>query len=354
MTATLDFKITKTQASRLSQVDFDNLPFGTIFSDHMFTADYQQGKWQNPQIIPFGDLSLSPATSALHYGQAFFEGMKGFRQVNGKVAVFRPWKNHARFNKSANRMCMPTIPEELFLESLKELINLDRDWVPHNDNQSLYIRPVMFATEPHLGVHPSESYKYILMTCPIGAYFNKNLKVKIETRYARSCEGGVGFAKNAGNYAASLYPTTIAQQEGFDQLIWTDAKEHAYIEETGASNVMFLINNVLITPNTKETILDGVTRDSVLQLARSWGIEVQERPIPVKEIIDSLQTGKLQEAYGVGTAAIIAPISEIGYKENLYQLADPATWTLSKKITQTLNDMRKGLSHDIFSWNFII
>lgn len=347
-------KITRASSTRLSEVNFDKLPFGKIFTDHMLVADYEDGKWQNVEIIPFGNISVSPSISALHYGQAFFEGIKAFRQDNGNVAVFRPWKNAERFNKSASRLCAPELPQEIFLEGLKALVEIDKDWVPHNPEQSLYIRPFMFATEPNLGVHPSISYKFFILLCPIGAYFTKNLRVKIETHYTRSADGGMGYAKAAGNYAVSLLPATIAEKEGYDQIIWTDAKDHAYIEETGASNVMFVIDGKLVTPATKDTILDGVTRDSVIQLAKSWGITVEERKVSVTEVLEACEQGRLQEAYAVGTAAVMAPIAEIGYGDKLYTLPDPNKWTLAPKVLKTLEDIRKGRVEDTFGWNFIV
>ena len=281
MIDTLNIPINKTSASRLSQIDFSNLPFGRNFSDHMFTADYEDGEWKNLQIVPYGDIAINPAASALQYGQAIFEGIKAYKQKDGRISIFRPSKNYERFNISAERMVMPTVPEEIFMQGMSQLINLDKDWVPADEGQSLYLRPFMYATEPILGVHASETYKFIIITGPAGSYYSKPLKVKIETHFARAVEGGVGYAKTAGNYASSLYPTRQAQKEGFDQLIWTDARDHIYIEESGTANVMFVINNVLITPSSRDTILDGVTRRSILELARSWGMPVEERRVTV-------------------------------------------------------------------------
>ena len=354
MIDTLDIKITKTTASRLSQVDFSDLPFGKIFSDHMFVADYEDGEWKNFQIVPYGDLSFSPAISSLHYGQAFFEGLKAFRQEDGTIVTFRPYKNAERFNKSAERMCMPSLPEEIFVKSIAALVDLDRDWVPSAPATSLYIRPYMFATDPYLGVAPSKTYKYMVLTCPVGAYFSKPLKVKIETKYSRSSEGGFGYAKAAGNYAGSLYPGMEALKEGFDQLIWTDAKDHAFIEELGAANVMFIIDGTLVTPSTRDTILKGVTRDTVLQLANKWGVPVDERRVSVAEIVEGLKTGKLTEAFGVGTAATVTSIATIGFEGQLYDLPDPTKAEFSNKALKTLTDMRYGQAPDDFGWNYKI
>jgi len=350
----LDIKITKTSASRLKGTDFNDLPFGRIFSDHMFVADYADEKWQNFQIMPYGDLSLSPAIASLHYGQTFFEGLKAYKHPDGKVVVFRPDKNAERFNLSAQRMCMPELPAEIFLQSIASLVNLDKDWIPTSPGTSLYIRPYMFATDPYLGVQPSKTYKYIILTCPVGAYFSKPLKVKVETKYSRASEGGFGFAKTGGNYGGSLYPAQEALREGFDQIIWTDGRDHAYIEELGAANVMFMIDGTLITPSTRDTILKGVTRDTVLTLARKWSIPIEERRVSVAEVIEGLKNGKLTEAFGAGTAATIAPIASIGYEGSVYTLPDQSKAEFSNKVLKTLNDMRYGLSPDEFDWNYVI
>jgi len=351
---TLDIRITKTEASRLSETDFNNLPFGKFFSDHMFVADYANGQWGNFQIIPYGPISVSPAMSSLHYGQNFFEGLKAYNLADGSISVFRPDKNAERFNQSALRMCMPELPEEIFLQSIAALVNIDRNWIPSKENHSLYIRPFMFATDPYLGVQPSTTYKYMVLTGPVGAYFSKNLKVKVETEFSRACEGGYGYAKAAGNYGGSLLPAKKAAEQGFDQIIWTDAKEHAYVEELGAANVMFMLDGVLITPSTRDTVLKGVTRDTVLTLAHEWGVPVEERRISVAEIIQGIEEGRLTEAFGVGTAATITHIAEIGFEGTLYQLSDPATRPFSNKTLKTLNDIRYGVIPDKFGWNYIV
>ena len=354
MTETLDIRITKTAASRLSETDFNNLPFGKFFSDHMFVADYENGEWGNFQIVPYGPISVSPVMSSLHYGQNFFEGLKAYNLADGNVSVFRPDKNAARFNRSAYRMCMPELPEEIFIQSIAALVSLDRKWIPSKENHSLYIRPFMFATDPYLGVQPSSTYKYMVLTGPVGAYFSKNLKVKVETEFSRACEGGYGYAKAAGNYGGSLLPAKKAAEEGYDQIIWTDAKEHAYVEELGAANVMFMLDGVLVTPSTRDTVLNGVTRDTVLTLAREWGIPVEERRVSVAEVIEGIKEGKLTEAFGVGTAATITHISEIGFDGSIYQLSDPATRPFSNKTLKTLNEIRYGLIPDKFGWNYIV
>ena len=354
MIDTLNIPVSRTSVSRLAETDFNNLAFGKTFSDHMFVADYEDGEWKNLEIVPYGEISMSPAASALHYGQAIFEGIKAYKQKNGQTVIFRPLDNFERFNISAERMVMPVVPEEIFMQGMAQLISLDRDWVPSTEGHSLYIRPFMFATDPVIGVHASAAYKFIIITGPTGAYYAKPIKVKIEMHYARAVEGGVGYAKTAGNYARSLYPTQQAQKEGFDQLIWTDAKEHAYIEESGTTNVMFVINNALITPSTRDTILDGVTRKSILALARSWGMAVEERRVSVAEVIEAARKGTLQEAFGAGTAATIAHIAQIGYKDELFTLPEPASREFSNKALKALSDIRYGIAQDEFGWNYAI
>lgn len=355
MTATIDISINKTSHSRLAETDFTNLQFGRTFSDHMFTADYVDGEWKNFQVTPYAEIRLSPAASSLHYGQAFFEGLKAFKQADGKVAIFRMDKNAERFNKSAERLCMPELPEEIFFKSIAALVDIDRDWVPAAANHSLYIRPYMFATEPYLGVTPSTAYKYIVLTCPVGPYFSKPLRVKIETNYTRAAEGGYGYAKAAGNYGGAMLPARKATQEGFDQLIWTDAREHKYVEEMGAANAMFLLDGKLITPATdKNTILKGVTRDTILTLARDMGIRVEERPVAIAEVIAGAKNGRLTDAFGAGTAFTIASIASLFYNGEEYFLSDPETREFSKRMFKALYDIRYGLAPDPHKWNYIV
>ena len=354
LTDTLNISVTKTASSRLPQTDFDNLPFGKTFSDHMFIADYEGGEWKDFRIVPYGDISLSPAISALHYGQTFFEGIKAYKHADGKVAIFRPEKNAERSNASADRLCMPQIPVDVYLQAVSTLVELDKDWVPGQENHSLYIRPFMFATDPYLGVTPSETYKFIILTGPVGPYFSKNLRVKIETNFSRASDGGFGFAKAGGNYGGSMLPARRATEEGFDQLIWTDSREHAYIEELGAANIMFMMDGKLITPSTRDTILKGVTRDTVITLSKKWGIEVEERRISVAEIIEGVKAGRITDAFGAGTAATIAHIAEISHEGQLYTLPEPANREFSNKVLKTLNEIRYGLAPDEFGWNHFV
>jgi branched-chain amino acid aminotransferase len=353
MLETLDIKITKVNESRLSSVDFENLSFGKNFTDHMLVADYADGEWKNCEIVPYGELSFNPATSVLHYGQSIFEGIKAYKFADGTVSVFRPDQNLIRFNKSASRLEMPEVPEDIFLGGLKRLLDLDRNWVPGVAGTSLYIRPFMFATEVALGVHPSISYKFMIIACPVGAYYNKPLKLKVETHYTRAAEGGVGFSKNAGNYALSLYPTRIANDEGFDQLMWTDANEHKYIEEAGTANLVFRIGDSIITPHG-DTILHGVTRRTIIEVAQHWGYQTEQRKVSVKELIEGIESGAVTEAFAAGTAATLTPISVIGYEGKLYELPPVEGREFSNKVLAHLNDLRYGRIKDEFGWNFII
>jgi branched-chain amino acid aminotransferase len=350
MTDLIHIEVKPTAASRIDSVDFENLQFGRTFSDHMFVADYADGQWQNFQIVPYGEMLFNPALMTLHYGQAIFEGMKAYKNAAGEVLIFRPLANLERLNKSAVRMCMPPVPEEVFMGGLTELLKLDSHWIPNKPGYSLYLRPFMFATDQYIGVTPSKTYKFIVFTCPVGAYYSKPLKVYVETEYIRSAEGGVGFAKNAGNYGGSLYPTMLANQKGYDQLIWTDAKEHKYIEEAGTMNFMFVINGKLVTPATGDTILKGITRDSVIQLAKSWGMPVEERKVSVQEVLEAIQNGTLQEAFGAGTAATIAHISLIHYEGVDYLLPAVENREFSHKALKALDDIKYGRAEDKQGW----
>ncbi|MGJ1324244.1 branched-chain amino acid aminotransferase [Sphingobacterium faecium] len=355
MSATENYsiRVEPTKESRLSQVDFNNLKFGKILSDHMLVANYQDGAWTDVSIVPYGDINISPSMSALHYGQAIFEGIKAYKFQDGTISIFRPDKNWERFNKSAARLEMPEVPEEIFLGGLKKLLSTDSNWVPHAPGTSLYIRPFMFATEAALGVHPSNSYKFIIITSPVGAYYSNPLKLKVETHYTRAAEGGVGFSKNAGNYALSLYPTRLANDEGFDQLMWTDASEHQYIEEAGTANLIFRIGDSIITPHG-DTILHGVTRRTIMELADKWGYKTEQRRVSVKELIDGIKAGIVTDAFAAGTAATLTPIATIGHEGELFQLPPVEGRDFSKKVLTYLDDLRYGRITDEFGWNMIV
>ncbi|OUJ75540.1 branched-chain amino acid aminotransferase [Hymenobacter crusticola] len=350
MLDTLAIPTQTTTASRLAELDTNNLEFGKHFSDHMFVVDYKNGEWQNPQILPYGDFTVSPANSALHYGQAIFEGLKAYKNEQGDITLFRPYDNIARMNASADRMCMPAVPEELFIQGLKQLVRLDAAWVPNAPNTSLYIRPFMFATDGMLGVRPSDTYRFAIITCPVGAFFGKPLRVRFEEKYVRSAEGGAGYAKNAGNYGAALYPTKLAQDAGYHQLLWTDASQHRFIEESGTMNVAFILDGKLVTPALSTSILDGITRRSVLQLARDWGMPVEERKVAAAEVLEALQNGTLAEAFGIGTAVTISPITVIGHQDQDYSLPELKPDSFAQRVLQALNDIRLGVAPDAHNW----
>lgn len=347
-TLNIDYRLRK--ESRLKDVDFSKIIFGRVYSDHMFISDFRDKTWNHHRIAPYDHLSFAPGSAVLHYAQSVFEGLKAYKSVTGDVLVFRPDMNLKRMNMSAQRMCIPEIPEEIFMTGMEELLKIDKEWVPGLPGTSLYIRPFAFALDEYIGIRPSDTYQFIIFTCPVGAYYSKPVKVKIETHYTRAAEGGTGFAKAAGNYAASLYPAKLAQEKGYDQLIWTDGKEHKYIEEAGTMNVMFLINNKLITSVTGDSILNGITRDSVITLAKDWGVDVEERKISVDEIISACKSGNLQEAFGVGTAATIAHIDLIGHNGVDYQLKPVQNREFSNKVLKTLDDIRTGKAADKFGW----
>lgn len=341
--------------SRIGEVDFKNLEFGAHLSDHMLVADYDNGQWNTPRIVPYGEIRITPAMLSLHYGQSVFEGMKAFRTQSGDINIFRPQKHLARLNRSLDRMCMPPIPEEMFLAALQALMEVDQKWVPDADGATLYIRPLVFATESRLGVKVSDQYKLVIMTSPVGPYQSKPYRLKVENHFVRTAEGGTGFAKCAGNYGGAFYPTQIARQEGFDQILWTDHKEHRYIDEVGMMNVMFVLSGKLVTPKLTSAILEGVTRDSILTLARDMAIfPVEERRISMDEIKESFTKGTLTEAFGTGTAAVVAPIAVIHIEGKDYHIPAAGPTSLQQQIKEKLNNMRLGLEPDPYGWNYIV
>jgi branched-chain amino acid aminotransferase len=350
MIDTHTIKIQKTTQSRLDQTDFENLTFGKTFADHMFVMDFEDGKWQQGKILPFQNMTMSPASLVIHYGQSIFEGLKAYKNEEGRFGIFRPDLNIKRMNRSAVRMCMPEIPEDIFMEALTELVSLDHKWIPTKELSSLYIRPVLFATDEYVGVKASQNYRFMILLAPVNAYYSKPVRVKIEREFTRAAVGGTGYAKTAGNYAGSLYPAKLANDQGYDQLLWTDAREHAYIEESGTMNVMFVINGKLITPSLGETILDGVTRRSAIQLAKDWGIEVEERRVSVKELQEAMQNDTLEEAFGCGTAATIAHIEAIADGEAVYQLPSVSERKLSNKLMKHFVDLKKFRVEDPHGW----
>ncbi|MEN9304505.1 MAG: hypothetical protein RL264_2934 [Bacteroidota bacterium] len=351
----LSFAVEPVTATRVHEVDWDNLAFGRVFSDHMFIMEYENGQWQEGKIVPFEAIPMHPAMSALHYGQSIFEGLKAYRHTDGKVSIFRPDQNAARFAESAERMCMPTVPEDVFVEAVRKLVEVDQNWVTDREGYALYIRPFLFATDEFVGIKPADTYKFMVITSPVGAYYSEPVRVKIEQHYTRAARGGVGRAKAAGNYGASLFPAKQCQLQGFHQLVWTDAKEHKYIEESGTMNIVFQIGGKLITPSEDEdTILRGITKRSLIDIAKSWGVEVEERKVLVEEIITAAKNGTLEDAFGAGTAATIAQIVVIGYGDERIELPALETRTLSNKIKHYLDDLKTGKTEDVFGWNLIV
>lgn len=350
----MSIRITPTTKSRLTEVDFNHLVFGKVFSDHMFMADVEDGTWNEGNILPYGRFEVAPSMSALHHAQAIFEGMKVYRSPEGNPMLFRWHDNFERLNVSAARMCMPPVPEQLFWEGFSNLVMIDKAFIPTKEDTALYVRPVYFATEEAIGVKASRSYRFIIFTTPTGPFYSEPLKVFIEQHFSRSADGGTGYAKAAGNYGGSFFPTRQALDRGYHQLIWTDARENRYVEESGSMNLMFVFGNRLVTPSLSPSKLAGITRDSILTLARHNGIEVEERDISVDEILDQYAAGQLKEAFGVGTAANVAHIAEIGYEKNGKEermiLPSMADRPIADFLGKTLTSIKLGLSDDPFGW----
>jgi len=343
-----EIKITKTENSKLSELDFDNIPLGKIFTDHMFICDYENGEWQNPRIEPMHAIATHPATMALHYGQAIFEGMKATFNKDGMPLLFRPNKNAARINFSARRMGMPEFPEDLFIEGLKQVVSLDREWIPKKKGSAMYLRPFMYATEHFIGMRAATSYKFLIICSPAGPYFSERIKLYAEKKFIRAAHGGTGEAKAAGNYAAAILPTEKAKEKGYNQVLWLDAAEHKYIEEVGTMNIFFKINGKIVTPIRDGSILDGITRMSVIDLLRDKGFEVTERPITIDEIKEASENGTLEEAFGTGTAVGIAYIQEIGTEEGIIHVSNESP--VAEAVNNTLNGIKIGEIEDTFGW----
>ena len=349
-----DIAVKKIAHSRVKEVNFDQLEFGKYISDHMLSCDYAAKAWSAPVIVPFSNLSLSPTALGLHYGQTVFEGMKAFRMEDGRINIFRIDKHYERFCRSLERMCMAPVPEAIFEQGLVQLIALDKEWVPAKHGDALYIRPFVFASEARFGVKVSEEYRYIVFTGPVPSLYADPIKVKVETHFVRAARGGTGFAKCGGNYGAAFLPTQQAREEGYDQVLWTDARENKYIEESGMMNVMFVIDNVLVTPSLSDSILDGVTRDSLLTLAKDLGYSTEERPVSVEELQKAFESGRITEAFGAGTAAVVAPIKIINIGGKDYPLKKYTGDSLLNILKAKLESIRLGTAADIHEWNYII
>jgi len=368
MELTTYIPVRKTNQSRIQDVDFNNLEFGKYVSDHMLVCDFvndnslAKGRiaadpaapgWGTPQILPYAQLSISPSALALHYGQTVFEGMKAFRMADGAINIFRIEKHYERFVRSLQRMCMAVVPKEIFMEGLSQLIRLDKAWVPSIPGSALYIRPFVYASESRFGVKVSGEYRFIIFTGPVPSLYASPVKVKVETQYIRAARGGTGSAKCGGNYGASFLPTQIARSEGYDQVLWTDSRENKYIEESGMMNAMFVINNILVTPPLSDSILDGVTRDSLLVLANDLGFKTEERQISIDELKTAFKNRTITEAFGAGTAALVAPISVICIDNIDYLLPLYNSESVMFRLKKKLDDIRYGLEADNYDWNFI-
>ena len=341
--------VSRVYKSRLPEVDWDHLQPGAVFTDHMFICDYSSGQWEEPAIIPFGPFSLLPTSLVFHYGQTIFEGMKAFRTEDDRIHIFRPEKHYERLTRTTERMCMPAPPAELFHEGLRRLVELERDWVPAQPGGALYLRPFQIATDSRLSVRVSDSYRFAIVCSPSGLYFPKPVRVKVEREHVRAAIGGTGFAKCGGNYGGALYPTEKAKGEGYDQVLWTDAMTHSHIEESGMMNVFFVFGGRLVTPPLTDTILDGITRDSLLTLAAEGGIPVEERPVSVDELREGLKSRVVSEAFGAGTAAVISPIGGIGIDGIDYGLP-VVSGGIGDQLKEMLDDIRYGRRMDAYGW----
>jgi len=352
MIAAADFIITKAEHSKLNDINLENIPFGKYFSDHMLEVDYEGGEWKTPEIKPYQPLLLSPSCAALHYGQAIFEGIKAYKNACGDAYIFRPLDNFKRFNISAERMQMPQIPEDIFMEGMKLLIDMDKNWIPQQEDHSLYIRPFMFSSDEMIGVRPSDKYKFMILLSPTGPYYNAPMRIYVEEQYVRAVPGGVGYAKAAGNYGGAMYATAQAKLKGYDQVLWMDAFEHKYVQECGTMNVFFIIGNKAITPDLKEgTILAGVTRDSTMVLLTEMGFEVEERELSIDDIMDAYNAGILYEVFGTGTAATISFIRELCYKDFVMKF-DTDNWKTAPELKRKLNAIRYGQEQDTRGWMY--
>ena len=347
----LDIQISQSNKSKIDEVDFSNFTFGSVFTDHMFECDYINGKWQNPKILPYQSISIEPSASVFHYGQAIFEGMKAYKDSYDELWLFRPKENFDRFNKSSVRLAIPEFPEELFFDALKKLLNLDKEWVKKDEGSSLYVRPFVIGNEYAIQASPSKNYKFMIICAPATPYYKGKVKVIVADKYSRAASGGVGFAKAAGNYAGQFYPTNLAKEKGFQQIIWTDSNQHKYLEEAGTMNVFFRIDGKLITAPTTDTILDGVTRKSIIQIAKDQGIDVEVRRITIDEIKEASRDNSLKEIFGTGTAAVVSEISEFEHKDELFILPEIED-SYAKKLKKSLVNIQTNKAEDPHNWRY--
>lgn len=354
----LDIKITKTKNPKPIPKKGEKLGFGHIFTDHMFIMDYTEGKgWHDPRIVPFENISLSPASMVFHYGQEMFEGLKAYKGADGEVYLFRPDMNAKRTNNTNKRLCIPTLPEEDFVQAVKAVVNVDRAWVPDEEGTSLYIRPFIIATDAFLGVAPSKTYMFLIILSPSGAYYETGLEpvgIWIEDEYVRAVRGGMGFAKTGGNYAASLIAQVKAHDDGYSQVLWLDGVERKYIEEVGAMNIFFKIDGKVVTPMLNGSILPGVTRDSVINVCKHLGYDVEERRVSVDELVLAAKTGKLEEVFGTGTAAVISPVGKLRYKESVFNIGEGKIGPLTQKLYDIITGIQWGKTEDKFGWRVTV
>ncbi len=346
-------KIEKTSASNFANVDFENLTFGSVFTDHMFVCRYKNNEWQTPEIIPYQPLSFEPSISVLHYGQAVFEGMKAYKDNQGKVWLFRPDQNFMRINRSSERLQIPVFPKEYFFTGLNNLIKLDKDWIKPGIGNSLYVRPFVFSSQATVQASPSKEYTFIIICCPVKAYYGGEVNVLIAEEFSRAADGGIGYTKAAGNYGAQFYPTALAQKQGYQQIVWTDAGSHEFLEEAGTMNIFFRIEDKLITAPTNDRILDGVTRKSVIQIAKDSGIKVEVRPIKIEEIVKASEKNLLNEMFGSGTAVVINPIKSFGYKGINYKLPELEN-PISMQLKNKIMSIQYNLAEDPYGWRVAV
>ncbi|MFC1891846.1 branched-chain amino acid aminotransferase [Thermodesulfobacteriota bacterium] len=351
----MEIKLMQATAEQMkTKPDMSNLGFGDVFTDHMFMADYENGKgWMDSRVVPYSNFSIDPAAMAIHYGQEIFEGLKAYRGKDDSIYLFRPEENFKRFNRSAARVCMAEVDKDIFMEGMKSVILQDREWIPENQGTSLYIRPAMLATEPHLGVRPANQYLFFIILCPVGAYYKEGLnpvKIYVEDKYIRAAVGGTGEAKTAGNYAASLLAAEEAKKKGFTQVLWLDAAERKYIEEVGTMNMFFVIEDEVVASPLTGSVLPGITRASVIQLVKDWGIKISERSLSIDEVIDAAENGRLTEAFGTGTAAVVSPVGQMTYRGKDYTIAGGKMGELSQRLYDEIVGIQYGNKEDPHGW----
>ncbi|WP_282086323.1 branched-chain amino acid aminotransferase [Aquimarina algiphila] len=344
-------EINEASESKIGQVDFENLNFGKIFTDHMFVCDYINGEWQTPKIVPYGPLTMEPSARVFHYGQAVFEGMKAYKDDQGDTFLFRPDENYKRINKSAERLAMPEFPKEYFFDGLNALLKLDNNWIKPGFGNSLYIRPFVIATQASVSASEADEYKFLIICSPAQSYYSGDVSVLVAEKFSRSASGGFGYAKAAGNYAGQFYPTNLAKQQGYQQVIWTDSNTHEYMEEAGTMNVFFRVNDTLLTAPISDRILDGVTRKSLIAIAEKEGIKVDVRPVKVSEIVEAAKNGSLKEIFGAGTAAVVSPVKAFGYQGEHYEIQKQEN-SYADYFKKALMDIQYNISEDTFGWRY--